>query len=597
MNAPPESLKLDRAEALAILIEQLGAKFGKRFEKFENFMTFKYDERKVREDAAEKVKRWLDGEGEDSVGESLKRLSGQLASVSMWGQFTPGQFKAYLEATDDLDRWAGELRDIVASFADINSVPHRTSTDRNRFKKLLEQYFEQLAVLSSLDVNGTAPANSRPISSAFPAAAHIACIPDIKHDALELLAKHKLVEKPSVGWGPDAYLHWVDELYELGEALIAYFADVESLEMYEITAFVVFAKYLLEQSGEPLVRLIESRKKLILQGPPGTGKTYLAEERIATGLVAGLLDDDESDVSKRDSDKRVVSLAQFESLIKSSGDEDPANKPRVVKELVQFHASYDYEDFVRGYRASEGGADGVGFELVDGPFARMATLAAYYPDSQFLLIIDEINRADIARVLGECIYILDRSVEQNSDRDDAPSPQERLVRGGEHTARPRYVPNDRALKELGDGDPLAIHPYLCFPSNFYILGTMNTADRSLAMLDMALRRRFAFEEMLPDWEVVLKEAKGKDFREKFLRDKCGSLFSQLNDELLAERRGLQVGHAYFMSDKNGGDAKRDVLEKIRYQLVPLLREYLEDGHFGSRHDEARSVIEQLLDLE
>jgi len=381
MNAPPDNSKLTRLDALATLIEKLGAKFGQRFERFEDFMTFKYDERPMRVAAAEEVKSWLEAKDETFAGDSLKKLVARLGETSIWGRFTPRQFKAYLEEKDELDTWARELRGIVMSFSEIETIPHHGSDDRTRFEALLEQYFAKLDMLSNLGAKGTAPANSRPISSAFPAAANIACIPDIKHEALSLLAYHELLEKPVVGWGPKAYLHWVDELYELGKALTAYFGELKSLEMYQITAFVVFAKYLLKQSGEPLVRLIQSRKKLILQGPPGTGKTYLAEERIAPGLLAGMLEDDDGDVSKESADERVVSLAQFESLIKSErGKEDPAKTPRVVKELVQFHASYDYEDFVRGYRASEGGADGVSFDLVDGPFARMATLAAYYPE-------------------------------------------------------------------------------------------------------------------------------------------------------------------------------------------------------------------------
>jgi 5-methylcytosine-specific restriction enzyme B len=160
--------------------------------------------------------------------------------------------------------------------------------------------------------------------------------------------------------------------------------------------------------------LLQTQKQIIFQGPPGTGKTFVARE-----------------------------LAQM-----LAGAEGGVR-------LVQFHASYSYEDFVQGYRPTDDGT----FTLRDGPLMDMANRARSRPDGRFFLIIDELNRANVAKVLGELYFLLEyREESAHLQYADAPF-------------------------------------YL--PDNLYVIGTMNTADRSIALLDSALRRRFWFVEFAP----------------------------------------------------------------------------------------------------
>lgn len=160
--------------------------------------------------------------------------------------------------------------------------------------------------------------------------------------------------------------------------------------------------------------LLDSRQ-LIFQGPPGTGKTFIA---------------------------RKLALA-------IAGDKD-----RV--ELVQFHPSYAYEDFVEGFRPTSAG----GFAVQPGALKRLATRASQAPDDRFVLLIDEINRGNLAKVFGELYYLLEY--------------------------------RDEAITLQYSQDAFRL------PANIFIIGTMNTADRSIALLDMALRRRFRFVDLLPD---------------------------------------------------------------------------------------------------
>ena len=167
-----------------------------------------------------------------------------------------------------------------------------------------------------------------------------------------------------------------------------------------------------------IVRLLADRGQCLFYGPPGTGKTYVAR-RLATTL-AGAAD-------------RVT--------------------------VVQFHAAYTYEDFVEGFRPRlvRGRA---GFELVEGPLKRTARRAAADPTGRYLLVIDELNRANVAKVFGELYYLLEYRTQ---------------------TVTLQY-----------SGEPFGL------PPNLWILGTMNTADRSIALVDLALRRRFYFVPFFPD---------------------------------------------------------------------------------------------------
>lgn len=201
-------------------------------------------------------------------------------------------------------------------------------------------------------------------------------------------------------------------------------------------------------------------------------------------------------------------------------------------EFVQFHQNYSYEDFVMGYKPINGG-----FELKYGIFYQFCKKAIKEPNKNFYFIIDEINRGNISKIFGELLMLI-----ENSYRDKPIS----LSYNGESF----YVPN-----------------------NLYILGLMNTADRSLAMIDYALRRRFSFFEMTPAFnsEGFIKYQKNinnKKFGELI------SLVKELNEEILNDKtlgKGFCIGHSYFCDLKDYSDSSLSLI--VRYDILPTLNEY------------------------
>ena len=202
--------------------------------------------------------------------------------------------------------------------------------------------------------------------------------------------------------------------------------------------------------------------------------------------------------------------------------------------MVQFHQSYSYEDFIEGFRPT---SNGMSFDIKKGAFYNFCNKAAMEPEKDYFFIIDEINRGNLCKIFGELFMLIE------SDK-----------RGQE---LPLLYSNDR----------------FSVPKNVHIIGLMNTADRSLAMLDYALRRRFAFFTMEPgfDTEGFIKYI-NKLNNEKFNRliNVVKSLNNEiLNDESLGE--GFLVGHSFFC---NIEEVNNQVLSNIvEYELVPLLKEY------------------------
>jgi len=212
--------------------------------------------------------------------------------------------------------------------------------------------------------------------------------------------------------------------------------------------------------------------------------------------------------------------------------------PKCIK-LVQFHQSYTYEDFVQGWRPTDSG----GFILRDGVFLNFCRRASAHPDRRFVLIIDEINRGNLSRIFGELLMLIE------SDK-----------RGSEYGVTLTY----------GDADNT-----FSVPDNLYILGLMNTADRSLAMVDYALRRRFAFATLQPAFDT-------QEFREylldtgtdRALVDRIQSNFIELNAKICEDKDlgpGFQIGHSYFVPEEEADEIwYQNVLET---QIAPLLHEY------------------------
>ncbi|MGW5192428.1 AAA family ATPase [Kribbella sp. NPDC004138] len=246
---------------------------------------------------------------------------------------------------------------------------------------------------------------------------------------------------------------------------------------------------------QELVDLLNRRRQLVVYGPPGTGKTYVAK-RLAERLA---------------------------------GAQDPS---RV--RLVQFHPSYAYEDFFEGFRPVE--VDGKPhFALQDGPLKLLAAEAAKAEnrDNAYVLIVDELNRANLAKVFGELYFLLEYR---------------------EETVRLQYRPDK----------PFSL------PDNLFIIGTMNTADRSISLVDAAIRRRFPFYEMHPRREPVRGVLAEFAKREQLTDDRV-ELLAELNSAMGQPGHDLHIGPSYLM--REGLDAPGALELVWRYDILPLLHEH------------------------
>jgi len=264
------------------------------------------------------------------------------------------------------------------------------------------------------------------------------------------------------------------------------------------------------------VQSVLARKgQVILYGPPGTGKTHHAE------------------AAARELASREWFALPFERLTDEQrrvvvGGPTEAG----VIETCCFHPGYGYEDFLEGYRPrSSDGA--LGFQLRDGVFKQLCSRARAHPAKPFYLLIDEINRGDIPRIFGELLLVLEKG------------------RRGVAVVLPL------------SGERFAVPPNVC------VIGTMNTADRSIALLDTALRRRFGFVECMPD-ASVLRDAVVAGIP-------LGPWLDALNGRILRhagrDARNLQVGHAYLLHGQRPVADLAHLAQVLRDDIVPLLEEY------------------------
>jgi 5-methylcytosine-specific restriction enzyme B len=231
---------------------------------------------------------------------------------------------------------------------------------------------------------------------------------------------------------------------------------------------------------------VERKGQAVFYGPPGTGKTFIAHH-LARHIVGG--------------GKGFV-------------------------ELIQFHPTYAYEDFMQGIRPDTDEKGNLTFELTSGRFISFC-LKARQCEGTCVLIIDEINRANLSRVFGELMYLLEY--------------------------RNREIP-------LAGGKPFSIPPNVC------IIGTMNTADRSIALVDFALRRRFAFIELFPEYDLLLGFQKKRGFDARGLVAMLREINTRIND------KNFSLGISFFMAD--------NLSDKIEHIWTMEIEPYLEEYFFS-----------------
>ena len=298
--------------------------------------------------------------------------------------------------------------------------------------------------------------------------------------------------------------------------------DVADPVSYTVREIVDEGCFLDEAHLQRLLLRFRDKKNLILQGPPGTGKSWLAK-RLAFALI---------------------------------GEKDPEKVS-----AVQFHPSLSYEDFVRGFRPEGEGK----LKVVDGVFLTAAREAQEAQESQFVVVIEEINRGNPAQIFGELLTLLETDKRTPEEEIELPYADEKGDRG------------------------------VYLPDNLYVIGTMNLADRSLAMVDFALRRRFAFATLEPQigsrWkEWVVKERGVEDA----LADDIATRVQHLNDQIRADRnlgRHFCVGHSFITPAEPlaSGTTREWFRNVVETEIGPLLQEYWFDDP-KKADDAARELV-------
>lgn len=301
--------------------------------------------------------------------------------------------------------------------------------------------------------------------------------------------------------------------------------------------------------GDDIARQLDAVGQMVFYGPPGTGKTYTAEQFARWWL----------------------------------NDQDGIEPTKAQLETVTFHPSFTYEDFIEGLSVDTEG-DNVTYEEQPGVFLDFASKARHVYDAsgedenapRYVMIIDEINRGNLAQIFGEMITALEKD-----------------KRYGEE--------NEVSISLAHSGEKFSI------PPNLYLIGTMNTADRSIALVDAALRRRFRFLSFPPNLEEV-RDHHGFDNSDQIesaatSASNSNHLIAQslvavrvLNNRIREQGdlgRGKQIGHSFFY----GLDNERDVVDMWRFEILPLLEEYLFGQYERIRESLFSGHGDQLFDWE
>ena len=298
----------------------------------------------------------------------------------------------------------------------------------------------------------------------------------------------------------------------------------------------------------------EFDKNIIFYGPPGTGKTYTTAKR-AVAICDKIAEEDLTDYAEV--------MKKYNELKK---------KNRI--EFITFHQSYGYEEFIEGIKPIVSNEDDesnsensqeIKYEIVDGIFKKFCDKARKAQDkenNEYVFIIDEINRGNISKIFGELITLI-----------------ETTKRAGKEECISTKLPYS--------------NEEFTVPDNVYIIGTMNTADRSIALMDTALRRRFKFEEMLPNYDLL----KNIFVEDEGVKVNIGAMLKAINEriEYLYDRE-YTIGHAVFLELKENNNI--DKLENIfKKSVIPLLQEYFYEDYDKIRlilGDNAKDEDEQFI---
>ena len=283
--------------------------------------------------------------------------------------------------------------------------------------------------------------------------------------------------------------------------------DIEIEEHMEKTM-----KNCLEITRSPRINKIHPIN-FIVYGAPGTGKTYSMVE-----YALAIIDNMTLDDFRTANTDRKENVNRYKELVKAG---------QVV--FTTFHQNYGYEEFIQGLRPDKNSST-MAFKTVDGVFKKIADIAINDTEGKnYIIIIDEINRANISKVFGELITLIEEDK--------------------------RWGELNEASATLQSGDQFAV------PNNLYIVGTMNSADKSISLIDAALRRRFDFIEQKPDASLVT---------DSVLKAMLENINTSLVDEL--DSTDLLVGHSYFMNK-----TEKDLCNILNNNIIPLLYEYFYDN--------------------